>query len=208
MSVRKTLFALTAAALAMAALPARAAGTLVATSRYSLTFPEGWTLFTITQSDSFKFVINQELGATCYTASSITDHPVTAPEIAAAIRQYGQTDSVTKTTDGAKTLGGKEFSYIEYRNTDASDSTRARFYYVSSGNLLFTAYTAYTAGGSGNTVVTQVEAALATLTLNANTALRRAGRGDAGSRPADHDLMGRLRPGAARMALFRLPSSR
>lgn len=207
MQYRKTLFALSILSLsALMSVPARAA-TSAATSRFSLTFPTGWqALPDPTGGDSVLAEINSTLMAYCYMTATTTDHPLTAQELEAYRQAYGGSDSATKVTDGTKTIGGRSFTFVEYQATDTSNgASHIRIYYTANGSNLFTTVLIYDpAGGAG--AVTDLETALATLTLSASPIRVVAARSGPAWRAADHDILGRARPLAARTALFRLPS--
>jgi hypothetical protein len=211
MSVRKLSSHALSAAFALAAfaafVPAQAAPLLVTTGKYSLTFQDGWQSFPVGTGDSVKVVMQPTLEATCYMTASVQDHPLSAQEIAAYMALYGGADSVTQTASGTATLGGKSFNYVDFKSNDSADAdTRVRFYYTVSGSLLFNAFVGYDVT-KGTAPVTQVEAALATLTLNGGAALRPVAEWRRPAfRPAVHDALGRFRPAAYRTPLFRLPA--
>jgi hypothetical protein len=202
----KTLFLSVLSLAAAAALPARAA---FSTARFEITFPAGWQPLTVPGmdlGDSVLSVFNMELSAYSWMSVSITDHPLTAEELEAYRKAYAGSDSVTKVTDGSKTLGGMSFTFVEYKAVDTSDGEGyARIYYTSSGNQLFTCLLSYDpAAGAG--AVTGLETALATLKLKGTPIRARAPRVSLARNPADHDILGRMRPLAARTVLFRLPA--
>jgi hypothetical protein len=206
MQYRQIGFALSFLSLsALTSVPARAA-TPATTSRFSLTFPAGWQALPVqTGGDSVMAVFSPTLMAYCYMTSTTTDHAPTAQELDAYLRASGGADSVTKVTDGTKTLGGKSFTFVEYESADTSgDSSRVRMYYTSSGSNFFSAILIYDpATGSG--AVSDLETALATLTLSGTPIRAWAARSLPGIRAADHDILGRSRLPSARTALFRLP---
>lgn len=190
---------------AVVAMPARAASPF-STSRYSITFPAGWQMVPPgAGSDSVLKVFNVQNPAYCYMTATTSTHPLTSQELDAYRQAYAGTDSVTKTADGTKTLGGKSYTFVEYQPVDTSSGpTRARIYYTNSGTSLFTAVLVYNPiDGAG--AVPDVESALATLSLSASPIRAVAARAQPGWRPADHDILGRTRLLAARTALFRLP---
>lgn len=206
MQSRKILIALSILSLAaLTSSPARAA-TPVSTSRFTLSFPTGWQALPVTTGgDSVAAVLNPTMMAYCYMTATITDHPLTAQEVDAYRQAYAGSDSVTKVTDGTKSLGGKSFTYVEYQATDtASGPSRVRIYYTTSGANLFTTVLIYDpATGAGS--VADLESALATLSLKSTAIRAWAARTVPGMRPADRDVLGRSRSLVARTALFRVP---
>lgn len=207
MSARKSTFGFLAAALVAASLstaaPAKAAPLVVTSSKFSLTFQDGWSMLPFT-SDSIKFVMNAAAGGTAYMTAVPSSGELTAQQIAAYIAMYGQSDSIVQTANGTKTLGGKSFSYVEFKDTENPDD-RVRFFYYSNGTMLFHLSAIYEVAKT-ETVVAQVEAALATLNLQANTGLRAAALRFQGVRPARHDVLGRSAGSARPARLFRVPA--
>ena len=191
---------------ALTSVPARAA-TPVTSSRFSLTFPTGWQALPVqTGGDSVQMVMNIPMQSSCYLSSTTSDHPVTAQELDSMLLSSAGTDSITKVTGGTKSIGGKSFTYVEYRAADTATNgdSRIRLYYTASGTNLFSAMLIYDpATGAG--AVADVETALSTLSLT--TAIRAWAAGARpGLRAADHDILGRLQPLATRSVLFRLPA--
>lgn len=202
--ILKSLSAAIALAAVVSAVPVKAAPPLlVSTTKFSLTFQDGWATFPFS-SDTIKFVMNQSLSATCYLTAVPQTRELTAQEIAAYMAMYGGSDSLVQTATGTKTLGGKTFSFVEFKDVDDS-SGRARFYYTSTGSLLFNATTAFDVDNSA-AVIAQVEAALATLTLNSGASLRAAALRGQGFRPATHDVLGRSGQAVRPVRLFRMPA--
>jgi hypothetical protein len=190
---------------AVVAMPARAAS-LFSTSRYSLTFPDGWQMIPPgAGSDSVLKVFSAQNPAYCYMTATTSTHPLTSQELDAYRQAYAGTDSVTTTADGTKTLGGKSYTFVEYQPVDTSSGpTRARIYYTNSGTSLFTAVLVYDPLiGAG--AVPDVESALATLSLSASPIRAVAARTREGLRVADQDILGRSRLLTAHAVLFRLP---
>jgi hypothetical protein len=212
MSARKLFPRLTFAALALAALvsavPAKAAApVVVTTSRYSITFPDGWMLFAIPgSSDTVKYLLNLESEAGCHMMAVPQANPLTAQEIAALMAGYAAGDSLVKTDGGTKTIGGKTFSFVEFKQLSSDDSSgRGRFYYTTAGNLLFHASVVFDVETAA-TIVPQVEGALATLTLNATTGLRAAALRGSATRAATLDVLGRSGADIRQARMFRVPS--
>lgn len=207
MQTRNHLIALSILSLAaFAAAPARASVPF-STSRFQITFPDGWQSLTAPGSgDSILAVFSQTTMAFSWMTVSTTDHELTAQEIEAYRQAYSGSDSVTKVSDGTKTLGGKSFTYIEYDVKDEQGGTsRARFYYTSSGTSLFTSFLTYDPA-VGAAAVAQLETALGTLTLTGTPIRALAGRAYPALRAADHDILGRTRVLSAPARLYRLPS--
>lgn len=190
---------------ALASMPARAAAPFTA-SRFSITFPTGWQMLPVTSGgDSLMAVLNPTLLSYCYMTVTTTDHPLTAQELEAYRETYAGSDSVTKVADGTKSLGGKTFTFVEYQSADTSSGpSRVRIYYTNSGTNLFTSVLIYDpAAGAG--AVTDMESALATLSLSASPIHAWMARSRPAGQASIHDILGRSRPLSARTALYRLP---
>ena len=118
---------------------------------------------------------------------------LSAQEMAAMMAMYGVTDSLQILDQGNKTLGGKQFSFLDFKRTGAtvSDSTsRARVYFLSQGNFLFEGLMIY----DTKTVATGIadyEGALATLNITANTGIRPVAVRSGRKAGAFHDALGR-----------------
>jgi hypothetical protein len=207
MQTRNTLIGLSILALTVfAAAPARASVPFT-TARFQITFPDGWQALTAPGTgDTVLAVFSQTTFAFSWMTVSTTDHELTAQEIEAYRQAYSGSDSVTKVSDGTKTLGGKSFTYIEYEVVDSTDGTsRARFYYTSSGTSLFTSFLTYDPA-VGAAAVAQLETALGTLTLTGTPIRALAARPFPALRSPDHDILGRARTLSAPARLYRLPS--
>jgi hypothetical protein len=141
----------------------------------------------------------------CHLSATDPDHSVAAPEIEGYLKPYAGNGTVAKTGEGTDSLGGRAFSYEEYKSTDSSAGDfRARFYATSLGRWRFAAILIYDAISS-QSLVADLESALATLDFPA-VAVRAL---PPGPRPADkaaiHDVLGRLRAVPVRTAQFRAP---
>jgi hypothetical protein len=192
-------------ALAAAAAPARAA--TIATSSFSLAVPAEWADSPFI--DDSAATIGDTAGTSCDLFTQIADRPVTAQEIDSLRGEYTiPGDSLAKLSEGPRTLGGRPFTFVEYRDTDTSlGDSRVRFYFAFEGGLLFTAALEY-ANDPGSNAVTLLESALATLKLGSAAPVR-AWTGLA-SRPlppaAARDVLGRALPMRSCAAFFRLPA--
>lgn len=207
MQSRNPLIALSILALAaFAAAPARASVPFT-TSRFQITFPDGWQpLMAPGAGDTVLAVFNQTALAFSWMTVNTTDHQPTAEEIEAYRQAYSGSDSATKVSDGTKTLGGRSFTYIEYEVVDSAGGTnRARFYYTSSGNSLFTAFLTYEPT-IGAAAVGQLETALGTLTLTGTPIRSVSARAYRALRAGDRDILGRARLLSAPARLYRLPT--
>jgi hypothetical protein len=207
MQSRNPLLALSILALAaFAADPARA-GTAFTTSRFQITFPDGWQALTAPGTgDTVLAVFSQTTFAFSWMSVSTFDHQPTAQEIEAYRQAYSGSDSVTKVADGTKTLGGKSFTYIEYEVVDSTDGTsRARFYYTQGGMSLFTSFLTYDPA-VGSASVAQLETALGTLNLTGAPIRPLPARAYPALRAADRDILGRARALQAPARLYRLPA--
>ncbi len=178
---------------AMAA-PLRAQPGVVTTTKFSLTFPTGWAGVPLGQ-DSVAAAMNLANEAAAYLM--LVPHAggtLTAEEIKAAMMANGGADSVTKTNEGTKTLGGKSFSYLEFKEAvpeEGGENARYRVYFYTQGNVLFEAVLGFDAVESP-TAVADLETALATLTVTPGAGLRRVA---VQARPlslrSSHDVLGR-----------------
>jgi hypothetical protein len=207
MQSRKIALSLSILSLAvLTSVPARAAAPYT-TGRFSVTFPDGWQMINSqTGGDSVLAVLNVTMMSYCYMTSTTTDHPMTAQELEAALEAYAGSDSISKVTDGTKNIGGKSFTYVEYKTTDTTTAgpSRIRLYYSSNGTNLFTTVLIYDPD-TGAGAVADLETALATLTLSAAPIRAWSMRPQPKWSPADHDVLGRSRPLTARTRLYRLP---
>jgi hypothetical protein len=207
MRTSKNLIALATLSLAaFAALPARA-NTLFATSRFQISFPDGWQpLIPVGPNDSLMVLYSEASMASSWISVHTTDHPMTAAEIDAYREVFTGTANSTKVSDGTKSLGGKSYTYFEYEADDTTDGReRTRIYYMASGSLLFAGSVSYELADA-SAAVADMEAALATLSLAGTPIRALAPSPFAGLRPADHDILGRARALSARTWLYRLPS--
>jgi hypothetical protein len=189
----------------IAVIPSRASVSYT-TSRFQITFPDGWQSLTVPGSaDTLLAVFSQTTMAFSWMSVSITDHPMTADELDALRQVYAGSDSVVKGSDGTKTLGGKSFSYVEYEIVDTAEGNgRMRIYYTSSGNQLFTCLLSYEPGGTA--AVTQMETALGTLSFVGTPIRALAARLTPSPRTGDHDVLGRARGLSTRTWLYSLPA--
>jgi hypothetical protein len=191
--------------------PVLAQSVEVATKNFSLTFPAGWSKLSVGgQSDSASaIVMNMTLNASGFVLGVPHQGALTQEQIEATFGQFGDTDSLEKVGEGKKTLGGREFAYLEYKDksADANPDERSRIYYVTQGSFLFEALLLYEVP-DGAAAVTQMETALATLKIEAIAGLRAvAGSARSGLRPANLDILGRLNQVQPRRTpLFRVPA--
>lgn len=183
------------------AAPLRAQ-TLVATSKFSLTYPAGWTKLPLGNDTSGAAVMNMTNNAFSFLAGSPhSGGALTTEELKAAMMAYGGADSLTKTDEGSKTLGGKAFSYVEFKQSvpeEGEESALYRVYFYTQGNFLFEAILGFDTVNSP-TAVADLETALATLVISPSAGLRRVA---VQARPlfhrSAHDVLGRsLLPGGA-----------
>jgi hypothetical protein len=198
-------FAILAAAASMA-IPARAESSY-STSRFEITFGDGWQdQPSLVGSDSSVFLIyGYSMMGFCYMTASEADSPVSARDFENLRKQYAGADSMFKVAEGSETLGGKAFSFAEYKNADSSNGdTRIRIYTTSEGALRFQSLLVYDFS-AGGPLIPALDSALGTLTFS--PAPIRAGSPNRFQAlpPADHDVLGRFRPMALRTAAFRLP---
>ncbi len=114
------------------------------------------------------------------------------------MKGFGATDSLETTADGTKTLGGKSFSFIEWKKagaTGAEAKDRYRVYFLTTGTVMFEGILGFDTDNSVSALA-DMEAALATLTLTGGTAIFRAASArvrPASVRPA-RDVLGRQAP--------------
>jgi hypothetical protein len=200
-----------AAAACLAAAPASAVE--IGNSSFTLTFPTGWSKLDLGANDTAAVTAIKSggVGGTVIMTGTQHEGALTSAEMAAYIAQYSASDSVTVVDQGTKTLGGKAFSFIEFKKANPADevekTARYRFYFISQGNYLFQAFSFYnTLIGAG--ALTDIESALGTLRLTPSTAIRAVAE-PAGPRlrPADRDVLGRAQRTLVRKSpLFRLPA--
>jgi hypothetical protein len=192
-------------ALAVAAAPAGAA--TIATSSFSLTVPAEWADAPFT--DDSAATIGDTAGTSCDLFTQIADGAVTAREIDSLRDEYTLPgDSLAKVAEGPRSLGGRSFTFVEYRDTDTSlGDSRVRFYFAFEGGLRFAAALEYV-NDPGNKAVTLLESALATLKLGSAAPVRAPAALASRSLPtaAARDVLGRSRAMRSRTAFFRLPA--
>ena len=183
----------------------------VATRNFSLKFPAGWSkLPSGSQSDSATaIVINPDLEVSGFLVGVPHQGALTEAQVAAAFAQLGGKDGLEKVNEGNRTLGGKAFAFLEYKDKNATGSDanqRIRIYYITDGNFLFEAALMYDTV-NGPTALAQLETALATLKINASAGLRAvSGNVRPDLRPARHDILGRSNlVDPRRTPLFRVP---
>lgn len=194
------------AAAASMAIPARAESRY-ATNRFEITFGDGWQdQPSLVAGDSAVFLVyGYSMMGFCYMTASVADSPVSARDFENLRKQYAGADSVFKVAEGSDTLGGKAFSYAEYKNADSSNGdTRIRIYSTSEGSLRFQSLLVYDHSASGP-LIPALDSALGTLTFTPAPVRAWSPNRAPALRPADHDILGRFRPLALRTAAFRLP---
>jgi hypothetical protein len=200
-----------AAAACLAASPASAVE--IGNSSFALTFPAGWSKLDLGANDSAAVTAIKSggVGGTVIMTGTNHEGTLTPAEMTAYIAQYAASDSVTIVDQGPKTLGGKTFTFIEFKRANPADevegAARYRFYFINQGDYLFQAFSFYNAL-IGIGAITEIETALGTLRLTPGTALRAAaGIASPRLRPADRDVLGRFqRPEVRQAPRFRLPS--
>ncbi|MEO6096214.1 MAG: hypothetical protein ABIW76_11120 [Fibrobacteria bacterium] len=149
----------------------------VSNARFSITFPSGWMkLPASSQSDSAGAVlIHFATGASTFLFAAPHEGNLTAAEIIAAIKDFGTTDSVEVAAEGAKTLGGKSFSFIEWKKAGATGDEaleRYRVYFHTTGTFMFEGILGFDTDNAAS-AIGDMETALATLNLTGSTAIRR-----------------------------------
>lgn len=193
-------------ALCAMAAPLRAQ-TLVNTTKFSLTFPAGWEKIPLGADSSVAVVMNMTNDAVTYLMSAPNaGGTLTTEQLKAAMLASGSADSVTQTGEGTKTLGGKSFSYLEFKEAvpeEGDENARFRIYFYAQGTLLIEAILGFDTVESP-TAVANLETALATLSITPGAGIRRLA---VHNRPffhrSAHDVLGRtLAPlGAAHLAV-------
>jgi hypothetical protein len=203
--------ALLALAVSAAVVPARAVE--IGNDDFKLTFADGWTPFSPGGSTSGTVTaMNSAFGGDLIIMSGYAhEGDLTSEEVAAAMAAYSANDSLTVLEQGAKTLGGKSFDFIEFMLTDPQDAgevaMRYRIYFTVQDGFLFQALTAYDSS-KGSTIIADLEDALKTLRITASAGIRAvSSSARPGFRAADHDVMGRFaRPDSRRTPMFTLPA--
>lgn len=165
----------------------------VSNAKFSLTFPSGWTK--ISNDSSGTVVVNLATGASAFLYAAPHEGNLTAAEIAAVLEEFGASDSLEVTTQGTKTLGGKSFSFIEWKKTGATGdeaAERFRVYFYTTGTFMFEGILGFDTDNA-TASVGDMETALATLNLTGGSAIRRSA--SAALRPASiragRDVLGR-----------------
>lgn len=192
-TIPRILWAACGLVLCAMASPLRAQ-TPVTTTKFSLTFPTGWMKVPL-GTDSVAAAMNLANEAVAYMM--LVPHAggdLTAEQIKAAMTANGGADSVTKTGEGTKTLGGKSFSYLEFKEAvpeEGGENARFRIYFYTQGTVLFEAILGFDTVDSP-AAVADLETALATLAISPGAGLRRVA---VQARPLSlrsaHDVLGR-----------------
>jgi hypothetical protein len=180
----------------------------ISTGRYSLTLPAGWLVNPQPPpSDSFTIATKLAAGATLLLISDLAESMPADPD-----SLLGSTDmipdGITLVERKNLTLGGKAFAMAEYRDTSATGpgaDSRYRAYATTQNGVFFLAILNFMPGLPGTPVTTELETALAGLTLKGSSAIRPLARGRAvlrGERGAAglRDVLGREAPAAGRGA--------
>lgn len=168
----------------------------ISNANFSITFPAGWMKMPFLPStDSSAIVLDTANEATALLFAAPHVGNVTAAQISAAMIGFGATDSLVVTAEGTKTLGGKSFSFIEWKKAVATGDEaedRYRVYILTTGTFMFEGILGFNTENAAS-AVPDMESALATLNLTGgSTSLRAA---SASLRPAslraDRDVLGR-----------------
>jgi hypothetical protein len=196
-------------ALSALTAPARAESPF-ATMRYEITFSDGWqSLPSLAGNDStLALMYGYSMMGYCFLSAGPEggDSLAASAQFDAFRKSFAGSDSVAKAAEGSATLGGRNFSMIEFKSTDSSETdTRFRYYSMTEGSLRFTAALIYD-GNAGSVLVPDFETALGTLAFPGVPIRAWA----APSVPArvrfGRDILGRNLPGAARTAAFFPPA--
>jgi hypothetical protein len=181
----------------------------VSNANFSLTFPTGWMKLSLGgQGDSAGIIMFKMSDTTsAFLFAAPHEGNLTAAEIAAAIESFGSTDSLEVVADGTKTLGGKSFSFIDWKKAGATGDEakdRYRVYFLTTGTFMFEGILGFTTDNA-TSAVGDMESALATLNLTGGSAIRRVA--SAALRPSSlrvgRDALGReaLTPSGKRLPL-------
>jgi hypothetical protein len=192
-ALSRTFWAACGLALCAVAAPLRAQ-TVVSTTKFSLTFPSTWMKVPLA-TDSAASVINLANQALSFLVGvPHAGGDLTAEELRAAMIAFGSNDSLNKTNEGAKILGGKSFSFVEFKLTDAEEgeeNARYRAYFYTQGNMLFEAILGFDTVESP-AAIADLETALATLAITPGAGIRRlAVRNRPLFHRSAHDVLGR-----------------
>lgn len=208
----KALFTFLFAAFLFSPLATEAAPLPLVKKSFSLTFPDGWIDVGFgLSSDSTFGVVNGDLGEDVVAlgfgnsyGSQLEAETIVNAQTMALTSEYARTDS------SKKILGGNTFISSGYKDMseDGDTTMRARVYVTTKGSFIFFVMTSYNMEVADE-AVEQVEAALATLQIDASASLRRVTRiPAAGESKGGMDLLGRSRSpgqaGMARVPLYRL----
>jgi hypothetical protein len=170
---------------------------LVSNANFSLTFPDGWMKISLgPKADSSGATLyNLTSGASTFLHAEPHSGNLSAAEIAAAMKSFGVADSLEVTAEGTKTLGGKTFTFIEWKKKGATGdeaNDRYRVYYYTTGTYVFQGMLGFDTGNATEAVADE-ESALATLVITGGTATLRTSA--PGLRPsnfrAGRDVLGR-----------------
>jgi hypothetical protein len=198
------------AAASLTAIPSRAESRY-STNRFEITFGDGWqeqaSLVEASPGgdSALSLMYGYSMLGYCFMSASLAEQPVTDRDFETFRKQYAGADSVLQVAEGSDTLGGKAFSYVEYKNADsANGDIRIRLYSASEGPLRFQSMLVYDSG-VGSNLVAEMDSALAGLTFSPTPIRSRLSRPPLAERPAEHDILGRFRPLAVRSVLLRMP---
>jgi hypothetical protein len=202
------------AALALAMALPTCGATPVATSSFSLAFPEGWKLAPPGPTELPVVVQDSALDVSCLFTVVVFSHPTAFADLKVPASSFSHGDSVGKVEDGTLTLGGRKFLYAEYHGSDSdSVNNRVRAYYdLYDSTHLLCAFVDYIAP-QGSPDVAVMETALAGITYPGAPTAFHGPRGFRGlraqARPVPdrmrRDVLGRPRLPGAQTRLLAAP---
>jgi hypothetical protein len=205
MHIRSSLIAYAILALAATLAVSARASSLYETNQFEITFGDGWQDQPSVVGDSAVLLMyGYSMMGFCYMTASSAGQPVSAGDFDSFRKQYAGADSVIKVAEGSDTLGGKAFTYSEFKNADSSNGDiRILRTSTSNGSLRFQALLVYEYP-VGTLLVSAMDSALATLAFSPTPIRTRLSSAPPALRAADHDVLGRFRPLATRPTLFRI----
>ena len=188
-----SILAFPALCLCVFAMTAKAQSLEVTTSNYSLTFPNGWSRMSLGQPDTSIVTLTQASSSSFAITAGVA-HPgaLTQKDIDSSLSEQSGGDSIEIVTQGTKTLGGRDFNYLEYKMKGAAATDpHTRVYLETQNGFLFEAILIYHPT-AGTAAITDVESALATLRITfGSPVLRARKRATLAPRLASLDLLGR-----------------
>jgi hypothetical protein len=179
----------------LAAIPVPA--TPVATSYFSLTFPDAWRLAPPGPTEMPAVVLDSALDVTALFTVTTSGHPLAFADLKAPAASFSHGDSVAKVSEDTVRIGGRKFLFAQYEGPGNAPNRLRAYYDLYDSTHLFCAFLDYLAP-QGEPDTSVFATALGTLRYPGEPVrLARPARARPGTRPdrarAGSDALGRPR---------------